>query len=478
MDINEFKTGVQPEVEPLRIYDYEKVFGAVGATEKFPSYYILPSDRIGIIKNQGNVGACVACVISSLAEVLEKIEAEKDGRVLSDEDAEFSEGWAYGALRANNANYSGMFVSSALEYWRKLGMLPKKYFNFLEEMPDMRKKVDAFPELYKKAKRYIINSYVKISYADKQKRDLAVKEALYNRKYGLVAVSDSGFNESHCIMLIGWDDEKDKYIFKNSWGKTWNSDGLGEIGKNKINEIYLVTDEVLDLPFKDVSNKAWYYGDVKNVYLGNLMSGVSTTEFKPNNNITRAEVATLLGRIVDLINDRLANIVKILKNKENNKGIPYNSSVYLIQKTQKNKMTFIDVAESTWYYNGVKLAYEYGLINGKSKEFFEPEANITRAEIASLIVRISNLFIDKLNYILKLSGKSEIVCSNNDMPFKDVSIPDWFYADVKSIFNLGIMTGVKNNCFNPTAFITRAEVATIINRLCKYIDHNDYIALK
>lgn len=470
--------GIQPEVEPIRTYDYERAFGTNLEENNFPSYYILPKDRIGIIKNQGSVGACVGCVMSSLTEVFEKIEAEKDGRNLSDEDVEFSEGWAYGALREAKDNYYGMYTSLALEQWRKKGIVPKKYFNFLEEMPLMRQRVDAFPELYKIAERYRIKSYVSINYANREKRDLAIKEAIYNRKYGLLAASTDYFGEGHCIMLIGWDDKNDRYIFKNSWGEKWSGDGIGEIPKREVNYIYVITDEELELPFTDVKTDEWYFGDVKNVYLGNLMNGISDTEFGPLNNITRAEFATLLGRLVKMVNDRLENIVNILKIKYKKSDSFYNSELYLIQKTRTDKMLFEDVFEEAWYYDDVVAAYEYGLINGKSEKTFDPEGNITRAEIATLIVRIYNLFIQKLNYILAKTNKKKITLVENDCEFTDVFEKDWFYSAVKTIFNLGIMSGKGNNCFEPNSFTTRAEVAAIINRLSKYIDSKNYIAVQ
>lgn len=469
--------GIQPEVEPIRTYDYERAFGTNLEENDFTSYYILPKDRIGIIKNQGSVGACVGCVMSSLTEVFEKIEAEKDGRNLSDEDVEFSEGWAYGALREAKDNYYGMYTSLALEQWRKKGIVPKKYFNFLEEMPLMRQRVDAFPELYKIAERYRIKSYVSINYANKEKRDLAIKEAIYNRQHGLLAVSVNYFGESHCIMLIGWDDKNDRYIFKNSWGEKWSGDGIGEIPKQYIDFVYVITDEELGLPFTDVKTDEWYFGDVKNVYLGNLMNGISDTEFGPLNNITRAEFATLLGRLVNLTNDRLENIVNILKIKNNKSDSYYVPSSYLIQKVRTDQMKFTDVKDEAWYYNDVVTAYEYGLINGKSEDIFDPEANITRAEIATLIVRICEVFLEKINYILTRSNKKKIVEIEENCNFVDVTEQDWFYSAVKTIYNLGIMSGKGNNCFDPNTFTTRAETAAIINRLSKYIDSKNYIAV-
>lgn len=469
--------GIQLEAEPLRLYDYERAFGKVSATTEFPSYYIIPKERMGVIKDQGSVGACVGCVISSLAEVFEKIEAEKDGRNLEVEDVEFSEGWAYGALREATDNYYGMYVTSALEHWRKKGVVPKKYFNFLEEMPLMRKRVDAFPDLYKIAERYRIKSYVSLNYADKERKDRAIKEAIYSRNQGLLSVSSDYFGEGHCIMLVGWNDKTDKYIIKNSWGEKWDGDGIAEIPKREVNFAYLITDEELGLPFTDIPNDAWYFGDVKNVYLGNLMNGISETEFAPLNNVTRAEFATLLGRLIKLTNEKLENIVNIFKIKTKKTNSYYVPSSYLIQKSRTNQMKFTDVNKEAWYYNDIVDAYEYGLINGKSESIFDPDANITRAEIATLVVRICNLFLEKLNYILTRTNKRKITITEIDCDFIDVTEKDWFYSAIKTVYSLGIMSGKGNNYFDPNTFTTRAETAVIINRLSKYIDNKNFIAV-
>ena len=471
-----YGTGLQEEVQPIRTYDYERAYGSVKTDSEFPSYYIIPSERLGVVKDQGSVGACVGCVVSSIAEVLEKMEAEKDNRNLADDEVEFSEGWAYGGLRDSTDNYYGMYVSKTLEYWRKFGIVPKKYFNYLLEMPEIRKKVEAFPELYDEALRYKIKSYANLNYAYREKRDQAIKEALYNKNYGLVSGSSTFFGEGHCIMLVGWNDEKNTYIFKNSWGLDWGNNGLSEIPKNKIDMVYLVTDEEITLPFNDVLTSDWFYGDVKNVYLNGLMNGITDIEFKPIQNMTRAEMATILARLIKMVNDSLSHTAKILKDKRPNTILE--PSQYLIEKDENKEMKFIDVAMTSWYYESIKNAFEYNLIQGHSESIFAPEDNMTRAEVATVIVRIVKLYLEKINYLLTKNYKAKIGISNNSINFNDVLENSWYYSYVKDIVNLEIMQGRGDNIFEPDAFTTRAEIATIINRLNKYIDNNNFLILK
>ena len=56
------------------------------------------------------------------------------------------------------------------------------------------------------------------------------------------------------------------------------------------------------------------------------------------------------------------------------------------------------------------------------------------------------------------------------MPFVDVKEDDWFYGAVKNMYFSGMMNGVSEQRFEPNAVLTRAQAATMFNRLIKYID--------
>ena len=57
-------------------------------------------------------------------------------------------------------------------------------------------------------------------------------------------------------------------------------------------------------------------------------------------------------------------------------------------------MTFTDVPTTEWYYNDVKNAYESGLINGKSAEFFKPEDHLLYCEAVKLAACMNQLYYD------------------------------------------------------------------------------------
>lgn len=263
-----------------RDYDYEKVCGAAGSD--FPSYYMIPEENMGTQKNQGDVGACVAETIVQIAEEWWKRQFGKQ--------EEHSEGYVYGALRSEKSIGYGMAPTLALQYWMEKGTVPKSYFDILVEMPEMKNIVYDREDLAEIAKRYRLKGFVKISGSN---RDNQVKDALMKYQYGLVSAGGG-----HCMQLVGWDDEKDKYICRDSYGYAKDGgNGYNAKKKSNIDEIYLPLFEDFDIPFTDVSKDAWYYNNVRNLYFAGLMSGTSETTFEPDKMLTRAEAAALIDRL-------------------------------------------------------------------------------------------------------------------------------------------------------------------------------------
>ena len=281
--------GVIREIIPhTRDYEYERVCGATGTT--FPEEFEIPRGNTGTLKDQKTVSACVAEVIVQIAE-------EAWRRQLGFQE-EHSEGQAYANLRSDGSRGYGLVVSIAMKAWMEKGTLPKKYYDKLYEMPEMKDIIDMFPEFDEIAKKYRISGFVKLN------KDAEIKDALTKHQYGLVAVSHEYFGESHCIQLTGWNDKTDCYKFKNSWGATYRDKGFGELPKEEVDAVYLPLFEDIKLPFTDVPEDAWYYKYVKNMHFNGYMQGTSETTFEPDKPMTRAEVATLLYRVLKDVDER------------------------------------------------------------------------------------------------------------------------------------------------------------------------------
>ena len=109
--------------------------------------------------------------------------------------------------------------------------------------------------------------------------------------------------------------------------------------------------------------------------------------------------------------------------------------------------TFTDLSESHWAYYAVNILAENFILNGYLDGTFKPEANITRGEFAKIIVSATDT--------LDASAASS---------FSDVSEDDWYYYYVSSAYKEGFITGYPDGTFRPNDNITRADICTIVSR--------------
>jgi hypothetical protein len=217
-----------------------------------------------------------------------------------------SPGYFYGHNRSETSVASGMLTSDAIERTRKHGSVLETIFNEHTEMPEMKKIVNARPELEEYAEKYKITSYVTFKNERKDEKWSKIKEAFLTYNIPMVAVAPSYFGESHCIVLIGFDETTGvrKFKFQNSWGESYGDNGRGLIDFDKISSVYLLFDETISLPFNDVPESAWYYKNILNLYSAGLINGVSKTEFNPEGNVTRAELCAIIDRVLKNIDKK------------------------------------------------------------------------------------------------------------------------------------------------------------------------------
>lgn len=292
------ETGLIKEVAySERDYDYEVVCGAVKGN--YPSYFRLEEKDTGTQKDQKDIGACVAMTITSIAEAYWNRELTETG--------EHSEGWSYGKFRADNSVGDGLVVSTALQKWVDIGTIPKTYMNLLVEMPEMKEVVAKYPELEEVAKKYRLTSYIRLRDNATSTKDQQLKDALLKYNYGLLCIDDQ-----HCMQLVGWDDENDKYILKDSY-----NNGFKTIRKDKVDQIWLPIFEPTTLPFTDLDENSWSYKAIKNLYLSGIVSGTSATTMEPKKNITREEVFYLVDKLRKE-NQMLINVINKLVNEKDN----------------------------------------------------------------------------------------------------------------------------------------------------------------
>lgn len=118
--------------------------------------------------------------------------------------------------------------------------------------------------------------------------------------------------------------------------------------------------------------------------------------------------------------------------------------------------SFSDVAKGTYYLPYIEWAYKMGIVKGIGDGMFAPERAVTREELAIILQN----YAKATGYILP------VTCVGIDFTDSAV-IPKVYKEAVRAVQQAGIMEGDLNNCFNPKASVTRAEVATMLHRYIK-----------
>ena len=108
---------------------------------------------------------------------------------------------------------------------------------------------------------------------------------------------------------------------------------------------------------------------------------------------------------------------------------------------------FADVAETAWYADAVRYAYENGLMNGTSAAAFDPDGTMDRAMLVTILHR--------------QAGEPVV---GNAMPFDDVAAGQWYSEAVRWAAGEGIVTGTSATTFAPDEPITREQFAAILYR--------------
>ena len=147
---------------------------------------------------------------------------------------------------------------------------------------------------------------------------------------------------------------------------------------------------------------------------------------RPQNGITRAEVATIFFR---LLTDETRNA----------------------NSTKSN--SYSDVAAGAWYNHAVSTLSAMGIVKGSNGKF-NPNAPITRAEFAAIAAR----FDDKAN--------------TTTADFSDIA-SHWAKNEISAASNNGWITGYPDGTFRPDSKITRAEAMTLVNRVLKRLPETE-----
>ncbi|MEX0667577.1 MAG: DUF3048 domain-containing protein, partial [Acidimicrobiia bacterium] len=111
---------------------------------------------------------------------------------------------------------------------------------------------------------------------------------------------------------------------------------------------------------------------------------------------------------------------------------------------------FSDLVPGSYYVGFVNRLFELGVVDGYSDGTYRPDAPVSRAEMAALLVRAIGLEV----------GGSQVVST----PFIDVPADAWFAPFVESLRGAGITTGCAVDRFCPDGAVTREQMALFLAR--------------
>ena len=170
--------------------------------------------------------------------------------------------------------------------------------------------------------------------------------------------------------------------------------------------------------FKDVGG---YEKEIYQLVNLGIIQGYPDKTFKPYNFITRAQGVAMIIREMDL--------------DTNNRQNP----------------NFKDIDSNYRFYDVIATAVEEGIIDGFIDDTFRPEAEMTRAQMAKILVNAYDLKLKKLE-------------SKN---FDDVPATYWAYEYINILASNGITIGYEDGTFKPTGNLTRLDFSLFLYR---YID--------
>ena len=177
----------------------------------------------------------------------------------------------------------------------------------------------------------------------------------------------------------------------------------------------------------------WARDAIQAMTQAGYLSGYADNTFKPSAQITREQAAAIYGKVLqhNLNEQELAEIA-----------------------TKESSTSYSDVEADRWSSSAIKLVSAAGVMEGTSKTAFTPSKTMDREQFVASAASLAK----KLN--LSTPVKAEKVT------FKDeASISSAYLADIQYMAQRGIIASGATENFNPKQPVTRAQAATILNRM-------------
>ncbi|WP_245987632.1 S-layer homology domain-containing protein [Ureibacillus endophyticus] len=179
-----------------------------------------------------------------------------------------------------------------------------------------------------------------------------------------------------------------------------------------------VTAEVNN-PFTDVKPGSSHYEGIVSLYNQGIVTGITSTSFKPNQNATRGETAQFIANALNLDTTNVTN------------------------------PGFKDVPKGHKYYGAIAALYERGIIGGYGDEF-KPNNLLTRSQIAKMLT---------LSFDLNLAGSAKTKFTDVNK-LSDTNTKLY----IQTLVDYSITTGTTPTTFSPNGNLTRGQLATFLYR--------------
>ena len=177
----------------------------------------------------------------------------------------------------------------------------------------------------------------------------------------------------------------------------------------------------------------WARDAIQAMSQAGYLSGYADNTFKPSAQITREQAAAIYGKVLqhNLNEQELADIV-----------------------TKESATSYSDVEADRWSNSAIKLVSAAGVMQGTSKTAFTPSKTMNREEFVASAASLAK----KLNITTPVKTEK--------IRFKDEdSISLDYVADINYMAERGIVASGTTENFNPKQPVTRAQAATILNRM-------------
>ncbi|MBM7703999.1 C40 family peptidase [Metabacillus iocasae] len=183
---------------------------------------------------------------------------------------------------------------------------------------------------------------------------------------------------------------------------------------------YIGARRVLSYPlaqgqFRDAGTSYWAHDEIKTLANNDIIQGYEGSYFKPNESITRAEVAALLAKSLNL-------------------------------SMSNRKQTFKDVSSSHWAVGAINALRSKGIMSGDQSGNFRPNERLTRAQLSKVLAEA---------FHLQKAASTD---------FNDVPSNHWANQYVNQLAASGITTGYQDGTFKPENKVNRAQFATFLYR--------------